>query len=82
MYISYILYIENSIYIIVGLSALLSLTSRAMREPQHVDWAKDWLHVFLLYVLTLKPLTSAFGVGWKKKETIWRFTNNGSERME
>ena len=34
-------------YICVGLSALLGLTDRAMREPQHIDRARDWLHVSL-----------------------------------
>ena len=35
------------IYIIVGLSALLVSTDRAMREPQDVKRATGWLHVFL-----------------------------------
>jgi len=38
------------IYIIVGLSALLVSTNRAMREPQHVERATGWLHVFFVYV--------------------------------
>ena len=40
--------INNSVaitYIGVGLSALLGLTDRAMREPQHVGLGTDWLHV-------------------------------------
>ena len=32
------------IYIGVGLSALLVSTDRAMRRPQHVERADDWLH--------------------------------------
>lgn len=38
------------IHFCVGLSALLVSTNRAMRRPQHVERAADWLHVFL-YVL-------------------------------
>lgn len=37
-------------YIHVGFSALLGWTNRAMREPQHVDRAQNWLHVFCVYV--------------------------------
>ena len=35
------------IYIYVGLSALLVSANRAMRRPQHVERAADWLHVLL-----------------------------------
>ena len=40
---------EGKLYIhfCVGLSALLVSTNRAMRRPQHVERAADWLHVFV-----------------------------------
>ena len=40
------------IYIDVGLQALLGLATRAMREPQQVDRAQDWLHVFVCMFVT------------------------------
>ena len=43
------------IYIGVGLSALLGSTSRAMREPQHVDRASGLAPRFCLYA---KPKTN------------------------
>ena len=48
------------IYIIVGLSALLVSTNRAMRRPQDVKRVTDWLHAFFVYVRILnftKPFT-------------------------
>ena len=39
------------IHFCVGLSALLVSTNRAMRRPQHVERAADWLHVFVFMLV-------------------------------
>jgi hypothetical protein len=60
------------IYIGVGLSALLGQTDRAMREPQHVDRAQNWLHVFCVYAETNNELpSSGVCLGMINKNDKW-----------
>ncbi len=64
---------KRSVYlvyiIIVGLSALLVSTDRAMREPQDVKRAQNRLHVFL-YMYFPYNLTEPVVVAAKQHKTI------------